>query len=264
MSSNAGDKLSQNQSSQNQPTDNAQHEGDVSNTPLPPTDRPLRTIKSFVRRQGRMTPSQEKGFELYADRYLLQIAEGRIDPVAVFGRSAPLILEIGIGNGDTLLHLAERDSGHDHIGIEVHRPGVGRVMGEAGKRGLTNMRVFGEDAIEVLKQCIPDGSLDGVLLFFPDPWHKKKHNKRRIVQADFAALVHSKLKPGGYLHMATDWEAYALHMMDIMSAAPGYVNQAGAGQYEPRPEGSRPVTRFEKRGERLGHGVWDLIFTKSV
>lgn len=244
--------------------DNAGHERETSPASLPPTDRPLRTIKSFVRRQGRMTPSQEKGFELYADRYLLQIAEGRIDPVSVFGRNAPLILEIGIGNGDTLLHLAERDSGHDHIGIEVHRPGVGRVMGEAGKRGLTNMRVFGEDAIEVLKQCIPEGSLDGVLLFFPDPWHKKKHNKRRIVQADFAALVHSKLKPGGYLHMATDWEAYALHMMDIMSAAPGWVNQAGAGHYVPRPEGSRPVTRFEKRGERLGHGVWDLIFVKCA
>jgi tRNA (guanine-N7-)-methyltransferase len=244
MSSNAGDNASQNQASQNQPINNAQHEGDEKSAQLPPTDRPLRTIKSFVRRQGRMTPSQEKGFEQFADRYLLHIAGGRIDPVSVFGRSAPLILEIGIGNGDTLLHLAERDSAHDHIGIEVHRPGVGRVMGEAGKRGLTNMHVFGEDAIEVLKQCIPDGSLDGVLLFFPDPWHKKKHNKRRIVQADFAALVHSKLKPGGYLHMATDWEAYALHMMDIMSAAPGYVNQAGAGQYLPRPEGSRPVTRF--------------------
>lgn len=226
--------------------------------------RPLRTVKSFVRRQGRMTPSQEKGFEQYAGRYLLSVNEGCIDPVAVFGRSAPLVLEIGIGNGDTLLHLAERDTQHDHIGIEVHRPGVGRVMAEAGKRGLTNMRVYADDAIEVLKQCIPDGSLDGVLLFFPDPWHKKKHNKRRIVQPAFAELVHRKLKPGGYLHMATDWEAYALHMMEIMSAAPGFINQAGAGDYTPRPEGSRPVTRFEKRGERLGHGNWDLIFIKNA
>lgn len=230
----------------------------------PPTDRPLRTIKSFVRRQGRLTPGQEKGFEHYSERYLLEVASGRIHPATVFGRTAPLILEIGIGNGDTLLHLAERDREHDHIGVEVHRPGVGRVMGEAGKRQLTNMRVYGEDAIEVLKQCIPDESLDGVLLFFPDPWHKKKHNKRRIVQPEFAELIRSKLKPGGYLHMATDWEAYALHMMEILSAAPGFTNQAGEGQYTPRPEGSRPFTRFEKRGERLGHGSWDLIFVKNL
>lgn len=228
-----------------------------------PSGRPLRTVKSFVRRQGRLTPSQEKAFELYGDRYLLTIAGGAISPKTVFGREAPLILEIGIGNGDTLLHLAERDVQHDHIGVEVHRPGVGRVMSEAGKRELTNLRVYGEDAIEVLKQCIPEGALDGVLLFFPDPWHKKKHNKRRIVQADFAALILRKLKTGGYLHMATDWEAYALHMMEVMSAAPGFRNQAGEGQYVARPEGSRPFTRFEKRGERLGHGVWDLIFIKE-
>lgn len=226
-------------------------------------ERPLRTVKSFVRRQGRMTVSQERGFEQFGPRYLLQIADGLPDLAALFGRHAPCILEIGIGNGDTLLHLAERDADHDHIGVEVHRPGVGRVMAEAGKRNLSNLRIYAEDAIEVLKKCIPDGSLSGVLVFFPDPWHKKKHNKRRIVQAEFAALIHRKLKPDGYLHMATDWEAYALQMMDVMSAAPGFVNQAGAGHYVPRPEGSRPLTKFEKRGERLGHGVWDLIFLKK-
>lgn len=229
---------------------------------LPPTDRPLRTVKSFVRRQGRVTPSQEKAFEQYGERYLLTVANGMLNWQTVFGREAPVVLEIGIGNGDTLLHLAERDFAHDHIGVEVHRPGVGRVMAEAGKRELSNLRVFAEDAVEVLKQCIPEGSLAGVLLFFPDPWHKKKHNKRRILQLEFAEIVRSKLKPGGFFHMATDWEAYALHMMDVMSAAPGFVNQAGEGAYVPRPE-SRPLTKFEKRGERLGHGVWDLIFVRN-
>ncbi|CBL47208.1 tRNA (guanine-N(7)-)-methyltransferase [gamma proteobacterium HdN1] len=227
-----------------------------------PTDRPLRTVRSFVRRQGRTTPSQEKGFTQYSADFLLSIANGSLDFAATFGRTAPVVLEIGIGNGDTLLHLAEGNPDRDYIGIEVHRPGVGRVLVEIGQRSLPNVRLFAEDAIDVLKQCIPDASLDGVLLFFPDPWHKKKHHKRRIVQASFAALVGSKLKRGGYLHMATDWEHYAEQMMEVMSAESGFCNQAGAGAFSARPEGSRPFTRFEKRGERLGHGVWDLIFEK--
>jgi tRNA (guanine-N7-)-methyltransferase len=228
-----------------------------------PEGRPLRTVKSFVRRQGRLTPSQEKALADQWSRYGLSVASGEIDPVSVFGRQAPVILEIGFGNGDTLLELIGRDPARDFIGVEVHQPGVGRLLGEASKRGADNLRVYAEDAVDVLRQCLPEASLDGVLLFFPDPWHKKKHNKRRIVQPAFVQLLRSRLKPGGFFHMATDWEAYALHMMEVMSSAEGFRNEAGDGLYIPRPD-TRPVTKFEKRGERLGHGVWDLIFVREA
>ena len=147
-------------------------------------------------------------------------------------------------------------------GVEVHQPGVGRLMAEAAKLEAGNLRVYAEDAVDVLRQCIPEASLSGVLLFFPDPWHKKKHNKRRIVQPAFAELVRSRLKPGGFFHMATDWQAYAEHMLEVMSAAPGFVTEFSETGYAPRPD-YRPITKFEKRGERLGHGVWDLLFKKT-
>jgi tRNA (guanine-N7-)-methyltransferase len=179
----------------------------------------------------------------------------------VFGRSAPRTLEIGFGMGHSLLEMAQAAPEQDFIGVEVHRPGVGSLLNGVLNAGLENVRVFDCDAIEVLDRCIPDASLDRLLLFFPDPWHKKKHNKRRIVQLEFAERVRRKLKPGGVLHMATDWEPYAEHMLEIMSTAPGYRNQAADGTYVPRPE-ERPITKFERRGERLGHGVWDLKFER--
>ena len=227
-----------------------------------PEGRPLRTIKSFVRRQGRLTPSQDKALADYWPRYGLTVGGGQISPAAVFGRESDVTLEIGFGNGDTLLELVQRDPSRDYIGVEVHQPGVGRLLNGAAQVDAGNLRVYSEDAVDVLRQCIPEASLAGVLLFFPDPWHKKKHNKRRIVQPAFAELVRSRLKPGGFFHMATDWEPYALHMMETMSAAAGFRNLAGEGGYVPRPE-TRPVTKFEKRGERLGHGVWDLIFVRE-
>jgi tRNA (guanine-N7-)-methyltransferase len=171
------------------------------------------------------------------------------------------VLEIGFGMGDSLLQMARQMPEKNYIGIEVHRPGVGRLLNNARTEGLTNIRVYAEDAVEVLAQCIPDGSLDCLQLFFPDPWHKKKHNKRRILQPAFAQTVRSKLKIGGQFHMATDWENYAEQMMEVMSVAEGYRNSAGAGEFSPQPD-FRPVTKFQNRGEKLGHGVWDLIFER--
>ncbi|UTW10716.1 tRNA (guanosine(46)-N7)-methyltransferase TrmB [Marinobacterium rhizophilum] len=223
--------------------------------------KPMRAVRSFVLRAGRMTEGQQRGLDEAWPEMGLDIAGGMIDPAAVFGREAPLVLEIGFGMGDSLLQMARQMPEKNYIGIEVHRPGVGRLLNNARTEGLTNIRVYAEDAVEVLAQCIPDGSLDCLQLFFPDPWHKKKHNKRRIVQAAFAQSVRNKLKVGGVFHMATDWENYAEHMMDVMSAAEGYRNSAGAGEFSPQPD-FRPVTKFQNRGEKLGHGVWDLMFER--
>jgi tRNA (guanine-N7-)-methyltransferase len=208
-----------------------------------------------------MTEGQQRGLDEAWPELGLEIAAGMIDPAALFGRQAPLVLEIGFGMGDSLLQMARQMPEKNYIGIEVHRPGVGRLLNNARTEGLTNIRVYAEDAVEVLAQCIPDGSLDCLQLFFPDPWHKKKHNKRRILQPAFAQTVRSKLKIGGQFHMATDWENYAEQMMEVMSVAEGYRNSAGAGEFSPQPD-FRPVTKFQNRGEKLGHGVWDLIFER--
>ncbi|MCP8686390.1 tRNA (guanosine(46)-N7)-methyltransferase TrmB [Marinobacterium sedimentorum] len=223
--------------------------------------KPMRTVRSFVLRAGRMTEGQQRGLDEAWPELGLEIAAGMIEPATLFGREAPLVLEIGFGMGDSLLQMARQMPEKNYIGIEVHRPGVGRLLNNARTEGLTNIRVYAEDAVEVLAQCIPDGSLDCLQLFFPDPWHKKKHNKRRILQSAFAQTVRSKLKIGGQFHMATDWENYAEHMMEVMSAADGYRNSAGAGEFSPQPD-FRPVTKFQNRGEKLGHGVWDLIFER--
>ena len=225
-------------------------------------DQPQRRLRSFVRRQGRMTEGQSRAMETLWQDYGLDLRQGLLNSTELFGNDGPVILEIGFGDGVSLLQMAQAAADSNFIGIEVHRPGVGKLINDAHHAGVTNIRVFCEDAIDVLQQCIADNSLDGVQLFFPDPWHKKRHNKRRIVQAEFAQLVRTKLKVGGYFHMATDWEPYAEHMLAVMSAADGYENQAGAEQYSPKPD-YRPVTKFERRGERLGHGVWDLVFIKS-
>jgi len=182
-----------------------------------------------------------------------------IDPVEIFQRQAPLALEIGFGNGESLATMAAQAPDTDFIGIEVHRPGVGHLLQELDKQVLNNVRIFNEDAVKVLRDCLPDNCLDRLLLFFPDPWHKKRHHKRRIVQAEFIELLARKLKPGGILHMATDWENYAQHMLEVLERAPAFRNCAGAGFYSEKP-GYRPVTKFERRGQKLGHGVWDLLF----
>lgn len=223
----------------------------------------MRTVRSFVKRAGRTTEGQQKALQDVWPVMGLEVKNGPIVFSEVFGRDAPVVLEIGFGMGDSLLEMASREPEKNYIGIEVHTPGVGRLLSNADEEGLTNIRIYAEDAIEVLAKCIPDNSLDVLQLFFPDPWHKKRHHKRRIVQPDFAQNLRKKLKIGGYFHMATDWENYAEHMMDVMSAAQGYTNKMGEGQYSPQPEW-RPVTKFQKRGERLGHGMWDLMFEKTA
>lgn len=220
-----------------------------------------REIKSYVMRAGRMTPGQERGLEQGLPRYGLRLEEGVLQPQKVFGRQAPLTLEIGFGMGQSLLQMAKEAPEQDFIGVEVHRPGVGALLSGMLTDSVDNVRIYSCDAIEVLNQCVADESLDRVLLFFPDPWHKSRHHKRRIVQPAFAVLVHKKLKQGGVLHMATDWEPYAEHMLEVMNAAPGYKNLSVDNTWVARPA-ERPVTKFEKRGTRLGHGVWDLKFTK--
>ncbi|MFG6138870.1 MULTISPECIES: tRNA (guanosine(46)-N7)-methyltransferase TrmB [unclassified Halomonas] len=228
-------------------------------------DAPLhrRGIKSYVLRAGRMTAAQTRGLEEVWPRLGLTLEDGRQDLETLFGRRAPVVLEIGFGMGGSLIEQAETHPDTDFIGIEVHAPGVGKLLDEADKRGLTNLRVYREDALLVLERCLPEGSLDTLQLFFPDPWTKKKHHKRRIVQPAFVELVRTRLKPGGTLHMATDWEAYAEWMAEVMAEAPGYRNTAtdDTAPYVPRPE-FRPLTKFEQRGEKLGHGVWDLIFRR--
>ncbi|WP_201348901.1 tRNA (guanosine(46)-N7)-methyltransferase TrmB [Neptunomonas japonica] len=222
----------------------------------------MRTVRSFVKRAGRTTEGQEKALEEVWPVMGLEIKNGLVDFNEVFGREAPVVLEIGFGMGDSLLEMASCEPHKNFVGIEVHSPGVGRLLSNANEEGLTNIRVYAEDAVEVFKQCVPDNSLDTLQLFFPDPWHKKRHHKRRIVQPDFAQSIRKKLKVGGYFHMATDWENYAEHMMEVMSSAEGYKNKMGDGQYSPQPEW-RPVTKFQRRGERLGHGIWDLMFEKT-
>ena len=225
------------------------------------TDNHHRAIRSFVRREGRITRSQQRALDELLPALGLP-ADRVIDPAAVFGRIAPLTLEIGFGNGDSLATMAAADPAGDYIGVEVHRPGVGHLLLELQRRELSNVRVMCDDAVQVIRQCLPDCSLDRVLLFFPDPWPKKRHHKRRIVQPDFMELIAAKLRPGGILHMATDWEPYAGHMLEVLSGSDGFRNCAGPGNDSPRPD-YRPETRFERRGQRLGHGVWDLLFERN-
>jgi tRNA (guanine-N7-)-methyltransferase len=223
--------------------------------------RPMRPIKSFVMRAGRMTEGQQRGLELGLPKFGLQLADGLRDFDQVFGRSAPRTFEIGFGMGGATLEMAAAEPEHDFIGVEVHRPGVGALLNGVLTQNLSNLRVYSFDAMEVLRDCIADASLDRVLLFFPDPWHKARHNKRRIVRPEFAQLVRQKLKVGGILHMATDWQPYAEFMLEVMQEAPGYRNVAADGGCVERPP-ERPVTKFERRGERLGHGVWDIKFQR--
>ncbi|RBW51131.1 tRNA (guanosine(46)-N7)-methyltransferase TrmB [Marinobacter sp. F3R11] len=231
----------------------------------PRSDSPVTTrrgIRSFVLRQGRMTEGQKKAYERSWPRFGLTREDGMIDPRQVFGREAMLNLEIGFGMGRSLAEMAEAAPEQDFIGAEVHLPGVGALLKEIEDRGLENVRVYNIDANDVIDLCLPDACLDQVMVFFPDPWHKKKHNKRRLVQPGFVQRIRHKLRVGGILHLATDWENYAEHMLEVMGDAEGFANTQEQGGYSPRPE-YRPVTKFEKRGENLGHGVWDLLFRRT-
>ena len=221
-----------------------------------------RRVRSFVLRQGRFTPAQQRAFEELWPRFGLDYAGAPRDFGAAFGRTAPLVLEIGFGNGEALRHAAPRDPGRDFIGIEVHAPGVGRLLNALAEDGTGNVRVYHHDAVEVLEHEIADGSLDEVRIYFPDPWHKKRHNKRRLVNPGFAALLVRKLRPGGRLHLATDWHDYAEQMWDVLDATPGLRNRAGPRGHVPRPPW-RPRTHFEDRGLKLGHGVRDLLYDKD-
>jgi tRNA (guanine-N7-)-methyltransferase len=227
------------------------------------TERPHRAIRSYTLRQGRLTPAQQRAMDELFPRFGLASAAAPLDCTALFGRSAPCILEIGFGNGDSLAAIAQAHPDNNYLGIEVHTPGVGHLLLRIEELGLNNLRVMRDDAVEVLTQRIPDGSLDAVYLFFADPWPKKRHHKRRIVQDEFVQLLRRKLKVGGHFHMATDWENYAQHMLEVMTAAAGFRNTSPTGDYVPRPD-YRPLTKFEQRGQRLGHGVWDLIFERSA
>lgn len=224
------------------------------------TDQPLRRIRSFVRREGRLTRGQQRALEELWPRFGLG-TDQPIDFTRCFGRAAPVTLEIGFGNGASLAEMAANAPECDFLGIEVHRPGVGHLLQEVERRGLSNVRVMCADAVEVLERQIADASLDRVLLFFPDPWHKKRHHKRRILQPAFIELLARRLRPGGRFHMATDWEDYARHMLAEMDQAPGFHNTAGPGRYAGKPD-YRPETKFERRGLRLGHGVRDLVYDR--
>lgn len=225
----------------------------------PAVDSP-RSIRSFVLRQGRITRAQQVAFTTLMPRYGLDPAQGRLDLAAVFGRDARRTLEIGFGNGESLLALAAGHPDEDFIGIEVHRPGVGRLLMGIESQKLANLRVICGDAVEVLERCLPDASLVAVLVYFPDPWPKKRHHKRRLVQPEFVAQIARKLKRGGRLQLATDWPDYAQHMLMTLAASPELVNTEGTG-YAARAA-DRPLTRFESRGLRLGHAVHDLVFVK--
>ena len=222
----------------------------------------LRQVRSYVRRQARFTPGQKQALTELWPQYGLELTEQPLDYEKVFKRQAPLTLEIGFGMGTSLLEMAKAAPQKDFIGIEIHNPGVASLMRNLQEQSIANVRIFKVDAHDVLNSCILDDSLSEVLLFFPDPWPKKRHHKRRIVQAAFVELIYRKLKTGGIFHLATDWQAYAEHMLEVMSEAQGFVNSAGVGLYAERPT-HRPLTKFEARGQKLGHGVWDLIFAKN-
>jgi len=217
-----------------------------------------RPIRSFVKREGRMTKSQIKALDELMPVYGVSQLDHPLDLDEMFPRKAPRFIEIGFGMGASLVQMAQTHTNRDYIGIEVHRPGVGSTLNNLHELELNNLKIINHDAVEVFKHSIPKNSIDGIYLFFPDPWHKKKHNKRRILKPAFVQLIHTTLKENGIFHMATDWEDYAIQMLEIMSAEKGFCNTAK--DYASR--GDRPETKYERRGQRLGHGVWDLVFKK--
>jgi tRNA (guanine-N7-)-methyltransferase len=223
-------------------------------------DRPIR---SFVMRAGRTTVGQARALEEYWPRYGVEYSPTPLALDALFGRVAPRTLEIGFGNGEHLVALATAHPERDYLGVEVHLPGVGHLLMLSAANNLTNVRASRHDAVEVLRGQVPPASLDEVLVLFPDPWHKKRHHKRRLIQPPFVELIASRMRVGGIFRLATDWEEYALQMLEVLTAADGlFANLSPSGDWMPRPE-ERAPTRFEKRGARLGHGVWDLAFSRN-
>jgi len=221
----------------------------------------MRTIRSFVLREGRMTKGQQRAMDEHFPIWGKEFSEQPIDFTEWFGNDNPVVLEIGFGMGRSLAEQAQMHPERNYFGIEVHRPGVGACLLLAEEKGLSNLRVMNHDAVEIIDQMIPEQSLSGIQIYFPDPWHKKKHHKRRIVQPAFIDKLRAKAKAGAFLHLATDWENYAEHMLEVMNAVEGWHNTSPSGDYIERPD-DRPLTKFEQRGHRLGHGVWDLFFTK--
>ncbi|HVP32539.1 MAG TPA: tRNA (guanosine(46)-N7)-methyltransferase TrmB [Steroidobacteraceae bacterium] len=229
-----------------------------------PEEAHPRPIRSFVTRAGRVTAAQQRALAELAPKYAVGVeAQGPLDLARLFARAAPCTLEIGFGNGENLVALAHAHPERNYLGVEVHRPGVGRLLLAVEERQLANVRVICQDAVEVLERRIAPASLAEILILFPDPWPKKRHHKRRLIQAPFVALLERALAPGGVLRLATDWQPYALEMLAALGAAPGLVNLAAGGGFAPRPAERMP-TRFERRGVRLGHEVWDLAFSRRA
>jgi tRNA (guanine-N7-)-methyltransferase len=226
-------------------------------TSTSPAHRPIR---SYVLRQGRLTVAQERALSQMMPVYGIPFEEQPLDLQTVYGRNAPKILEIGFGMGQATAHIAAQHPENDYLGIEVHTPGVGSLLSLIEQHELSNLRIIQHDAVAVINQMIPDASLAGIHIFFPDPWHKARHHKRRLIQPDFVALLAKKLAPNAYLHLATDWENYAEHMLTVLRNEPGLINAHET--CAPRPT-YRPLTKFEQRGLKLGHGVWDLVFNKA-
>jgi tRNA (guanine-N7-)-methyltransferase len=220
-----------------------------------------RQVRSFVLRQGRLTAGQQRALDEQWPRFGLDYTGTPRDFASAFGREAPLVVEIGFGNGEQLLFACENEPQKNLVGIEVHAPGVGRLLHGAAEMGAGHLRAYCHDAVEVLKHEVADATLDEVRIYFPDPWHKKRHNKRRLVQPEFVALLARKLKPGGLLHLATDWEDYANQMLEVCEAEPLLCNRMGPGVTAERPQWRRQ-THFETRGLKLGHGVWDLLYDR--
>jgi tRNA (guanine-N7-)-methyltransferase len=223
---------------------------------------PHRPVRSFVLRQGRLTPGQQRALDTGWQRYGIDFSDTLLDFDTIFGRAAPLTLEIGFGNGESLLEQAIDHPERNFLGIEVHTPGVGHLLHGIDQAGISNLRVIRHDAVEVLNKQIPENSLDRVQLFFPDPWHKKRHQKRRILQDNFVEVIRKHLRIGGQFHMATDWENYAEQMLAVMAQNPHFFNTAGEARFV-SPAGLRPQTKFERRGLRLGHGVWDMVYQRK-
>ncbi len=217
-----------------------------------------RPIRSYVIRSGRLTDAQRNAIESYWAKYVIDFEKKPLAIETLFDKPQPLTVEIGFGMGDSLLEMAMENPEQNFLGIEVHQPGVGKLLNGIAEKQLTNIKLICHDAREILETGLPEHCIDRLLLFFPDPWHKKRHNKRRLVQPEFIELLLKKLKPSAELHFATDWQAYAEHMMEVLEANTSLENELGTQNYWPSPD--RPVTKFEKRGQRLGHGVWDLRF----
>ena len=221
-----------------------------------------KTIKSFVRRAGRSTVGQTKALHDLGPQFVLPYSPALLDYATAFGRSAPTVLEIGFGMGEAPAHIASVRPNDNFLCCEVHEPGVGALLKRIGEQNISNIRILAHDAVEVIDHMLPEASLDGVHIFFPDPWHKTKHNKRRLVQPALVAKLAARLKPGAYLHCATDWEPYAIQMLEVLGAEPMLQNTAAAANGYAEKPAYRPLTKFENRGLRLGHGVWDLVFRR--